>query len=224
MLLVRDLPQAQVQHHVDITNTHLPKDRHIHISLINGARKVVVTGPPQSLHGLNLSLRKVKAPTGLDQNRVPFTERKVRFTNRFLPISAPFYSPYLESVTGIILGDLSIPVFHTFTGQDLRDGSADEPIISELVNMITQQPVQRETAPVFPRATNILDLGPGGISGLGVLTHRNKDVTGVRIIIAGAFEGTNNEVGYKPEQFDRDSEHAVKYSVNWLKEHGPKLV
>jgi len=235
MLSVRDLPQAQVQHHVDITNTHLPEDRHIHISLINGARNVVVTGPPQSLYGLNLSLRKVKAPTGLDQNRVPFTERKVRFTNRFLPISAPFHSPYLESATGIILEDLkeigaftrrdlAIPVFHTSTGQDLRDGPGDESIISELVNMITQQPVHWETATVFPRATHILDFGPGGISGLGVLTHRNKDGTGVRIIIAGAFEGTNNEVGYRPELFDRDSEHAVKYAVNWLKEHGPKLV
>ncbi|PUU81782.1 fatty acid synthase beta subunit dehydratase [Tuber borchii] len=235
MLSVRDLPQAQVQHHVDITNTHLPKDRHIHISLINGARNVVVTGPPQSLYGLNLSLRKVKAPTGLDQNRVPFTGRKVRFTNRFLPISAPFHSPYLESATGIILEDLkeieaftrqdlAIPVFHTSTGQDLRDGSGDESIISELVNMITQQPVHWEAATVFPGATHILDFGPGGISGLGVLTHRNKDGTGIRIIIAGAFEGTNNEVGYKPELFDRDSEHAVKYAVNWLKEHGPKLV
>jgi len=235
MLSVRDLPQAQVQHHVDITNTHLPKDRYIHISLINGARNVVVTGPPQSLYGLNLSLRKVKAPTGLDQNRVPFTERKVRFVNRFLPISAPFHSPYLESATGIILEDLkeigaftrqdlAIPVFHTSTGKDLRDGSGDESIISELVNMITQQPVHWEAATVFPGATHILDFGPGGISGLGVLTHRNNDGTGVRIILAGAFEGTNNEVGYKPELFDRDSEHAVKYAVNWLKEHGPKLV
>jgi fatty acid synthase subunit beta len=90
--------------------------------------------------------------------------------------------------------------------------------------MITQQAVHWEAATVFPKATHILDFGPGGISGLGVLTHRNKDGTGVRIIIAGAFEGTNNEVGYKPELFDRDDEHAVKYAVNWLEQHGPKLV
>lgn len=235
MLSVRDLSQAQVQHHVDITNTHLPEDRHIHISLINGARNVVVTGPPQSLYGLNLSLRKVKAPTGLDQNRVPFTERKVRFTNRFLPISAPFHSPYLESATAIILHDLegirtftrdalAIPVYHTSTGEDLRHGSGHPSVIAELVSMITEQAVHWEAATVFPKATHILDFGPGGVSGLGVLTHRNKDGTGVRIIIAGAFEGTNNEVGYKPELFDRDDEHAVKYAVNWLEQHGPKLV
>jgi len=107
MLLVRSLPQPQVQHHPDITDTHLPKHRRIRISLINGARNVVVTGPPpQSLYGLNLSLRKVKSPTGLDQNHVPFSERKVRFTILFLLISARFHSPYLESAAGVILEDL----------------------------------------------------------------------------------------------------------------------
>ena len=38
------------------------------------------------------------------------------------------------------------------------------------------------------------------------------------------MDGTNAEVGYKPEIFDRDAEHAVKYAVDWVKEHGPKLV
>lgn len=39
------------------------------------------------------------------------------------------------------------------------------------------------------------------------------------MIIAGAFKGTNNDVRYKPELLDRDSKHAVKYAVNWLKGH-----
>ena len=46
----------------------------------------------------------------------------------------------------------------------------------------------------------------------------------MRVILAGAIEGANTEVGYKPELFDRDEEHAVKYAVDWVKEHGPKLV
>ncbi|KAL7270274.1 beta subunit of fatty acid synthetase [Rhizina undulata] len=235
MLSIRDLTLAQVQKHVEATNTHLPAERHIHISLVNGARNVVVTGPPQSLYGLNLSLRKVKAPTGLDQNRVPFTERKVRFANRFLPISAPFHSPYLETAAPIIEEDLKgittftraaldIPVYDTNTGEDLRTSGESASIVSELVRMVTNLPVHWEKATAFTNATHILDFGPGGVSGVGVLTHRNKDGTGVRIILAGAFEGTNAEVGYKPELFDRDEEHAVKYAVNWLKQHGPKLV
>ncbi|KAJ5736629.1 uncharacterized protein N7483_001754 [Penicillium malachiteum] len=233
MLSIRDLSRAAVQEHIDATNQHLPEDRHIAISLVNSARNFVVTGPPISLYGLNLRLRKVKAPTGLDQNRVPFTQRKVRFVNRFLPITAPFHSQYLTSAYDRILEDLEdvvdipakslvIPVFHTKTGEDLRL-LGDESAVPSLVRMITHDAVNWEQATVFPRATHIVDFGPGGISGLGVLTNRNKDGTGVRVILAGEMDGTNAEVGYKPELFDRD-EHSVKYAVDWVKEHGPRLV
>ena len=233
MLSIRDLSRTQVQENIDATNEHLPSERHIAISLVNSARNFVVTGPPISLYGLNLRLRKVKAPTGLDQNRIPFTERKVRFVNRFLPITAPFHSPLLtsayqqiqEDVKDIKISgkDMHIAVYDTNTGKDLRQqGKAD--VVASLVRMITQDPVNWEKATVFPGATHILDFGPGGISGLGVLTNRNKDGTGVRVILAGAMDGSNSEVGYKPEIFDRDEEHAVKYAVNWIKEHGPRLV
>ncbi|KAJ5335449.1 Acyl transferase/acyl hydrolase/lysophospholipase [Penicillium brevicompactum] len=232
MLSIRDLSLAAVQEHIDATNQHLPEDRHISISLVNSARNFVVTGPPISLYGLNLRLRKVKAATGLDQNRVPFTQRKIRFVNRFLPITAPFHSQYLSSAYDRILEDLEdvvdisakelvIPVFHTKTGEDLRQ-LGDKSIVPSLIRMITHDAVNWEQATVFPRATHILDFGPGGISGLGVLTNRNKDGTGVRVILAGEMDGTNAEVGYKPELFDRD-EHSVKFAVDWVKEHGPRL-
>lgn len=232
MLSIRDLPQVQVQKYIDITNEHLPKNRHIGISLINSARNFVVTGPPMSLYGLNLQLRKVKAPTGLDQTRIAFTERKVRFVNRFLPITAPFHSPYLADAIehleqdlkeiSIAPQELGIPVYDTCSGEDMRKESTSN-IVPSLVRMICKDPVNWEQATVMPNATHILDFGPGGISGLGVLTNRNKDGTGVRVILAGTMDGTNAEVGYKPEIFDRDQEHAVKYAVDWVREHGPKL-
>jgi len=233
MLSVRDLSRAALQEHINTTNHHLPKDRHIAISLINSARNFVITGPPISLYGLNLRLRKVKAPTGLDQTRIPFTERKVRFVNRFLPITSPFHSTYLTEATKHIeedlkdirltVKDLSIPVFNTATGLDIRH-EGEENVVPVLVRMITQDPVHWEKATAFPKATHIIDFGPGGISGLGVLTSRIKDGTGVRIILAGAIDGTNADVGYKTELFDRDEQHAIKYAVDWVKEHGPKLV
>ena len=233
MLSVRDLSRASLQEHIDTTNHHLPEDRHISISLVNSARNFVVTGPPISLYGLNLRLRKVKAPTGLDQTRIPFTERKIRFVNRFLPITAPFHSPYLvealkqceEDLRSIKIpgNTLGIAVYNTHSGKDLRDdGNAD--VVPSLIRMITQDTVNWETATVFTKATHIIDFGPGGISGLGALTNRNKDGTGVRVILAGAMDGTSSEIGYKPELFDRDEEHAVRYAVDWVKEHGPKLV
>jgi fatty acid synthase subunit beta len=232
MLSIRDLPRDAVQEHIDATNQHLPTDRHIAISLVNSARNFVVTGPPISLYGLNLRLRKVKAPTGLDQNRVPYTQRKTRFVNRFLPITAPFHSPYLAAAYNQILEDvdgieipaksLVIPVYDTQSGQDLRS-IGDKNVVPELVRMITRDAVNWEQATLFPKATHIIDFGPGGISGLGVLTNRNKDGTGVRVILGGAIDGTNAEIGYKPELFDRD-EHAVKFAVDWVRQHGPRLV
>lgn len=233
MLSIRDLPQAEVQKHIDQTNQYLPEDQHISISLINSPRNLVVTGPPSSLYGLNSQLRKVKAATGIDQTRIPHTERKVRFVNRFLPITAPFHSKYVAKASDIIaedLKDISIsaqslgfPVYDTNTGEDLRK-SVKGNVVPALVRMITSDPVNWEKATIFPEATHILDFGPGGISGLGILTSRNKEGTGVRVILAGTVAGTVTEVGYKSELFDRDEEHAVKYAVDWVKEYGPKLV
>jgi len=183
MLSIRDLSRAQVQQHIDATNQYLPEDRHIAISLINSARNLVVTGPPISLYGLNLQLRKVKAPTGLDQTRIPFTDRKVRFVNRFLPITSPFHSNYLANATLHIKEDLKhieipskalgIPVYDTHTGKDIRE-SVKGNIVPILVRLITHDPVNWEKATVFPKATHVLDFGPGGVSGLGVLTSRNR--------------------------------------------------
>ena len=132
-------------------------------------------------------------------------------------------SSFDVQMTKIPSSDLGIPLYDTNTGKDISKESTDN-IVPQLVRMITQDSVNWETATVFPRATHVLDFGPGGISGLGVLTNRNKDGTGVRVILAGTMDGTNAEVGYKPEIFDRDAEHAVKYAVDWVKEHGPRLV
>ncbi|KAK9446830.1 acyl transferase domain-containing protein [Limtongia smithiae] len=234
MLSVRDLVKSQVQKYVDQTNSHLAPEKHVSISLENGARNFVVTGPPQSLYGLNLSLRKVRAPAGLEQNRVPFSQRKLRFSNKFLPITAPFHSPYVHEARSVILEDvkgiefsreeLGIPVFDTYDGHDLREArDGDGSVVERLITLITSLPVLWESATTFPKATHIIDFGPGGSSGLGVLTHRNKEGTGVRVILGGAFEGPPSELGYKPELFDRE-DAAVKFAADWKREFAPKLV
>lgn len=234
MLSVRDLSRKQLQDFVDQTNRHLPKEKHIVISLINGARNMVVTGPPQSLYGLNLTLRKAKAPTGLNQGRVPHSQRKLRFSHRFLPITAPFHSPLLESATNVILDDLKkmkveflgselqLPVYDTYDGSDFRT-RGKESLLPRIIELITHLPVNWEVATQFT-STHILDFGPGGISGLGNLTHRNKEGTGVRIILAGVLDGAaSDEFGYKQEIFDRE-DTAVRFSIDWVKEFSPKLV
>jgi len=232
MLSIRDLPLSVVNKYVEKTNSHLPDDRKIAVCLVNGPRGVVVVGAPGSLHGLNLSLRKLKAPQGLEQGRVPHSERKLRFTNRFLTISCPFHSKYLESVAPTIIADLeglkitpeelAFPVFSTDTGKNLQELPAGTNIVPLLVDMITHLPVHWELATQFKGATHIIDFGPGGVSGLGSVTHRNKDGTGVRVIIAGSLEAGGG-IGGQGEVFER-GEGGVRYNVDWVEQYRPRLV
>ncbi|KAL7663845.1 Fatty acid synthase subunit beta [[Candida] zeylanoides] len=236
MLSVRDLSIEEVQAFIDQTNKHLPSDKHIDISLINGARNLVVSGPPESLYGLNLTLRNNKAPSGLDQSRIPHSQRKLKFSNRFLPIFSPFHSHLLTSATDLILEDLQndkslewdasdikIPVYDTFDGSNLQNYTK-ESIAARVTKCITQLPVHWEKATDF-ESTHLLDFGPGGVSGLGVLTHRNKDGTGSRIIVAGALDNQapDDEYGFKQEIFNQDLA-SIKWAANWLEEFKPQLV
>ncbi len=88
----------------------------------------MVTGPARALYGPVTSLRKVRAPSGLDQSKIPFSQRKPVFSVRFLVGNLPYHSHYLEGATGRLfqedLGgeewtvkDLAIPVYHTETGE-----------------------------------------------------------------------------------------------------------
>ncbi|KAF7722190.1 3-oxoacyl-[acyl-carrier-protein] synthase [Apophysomyces ossiformis] len=232
MLAITGLRESQVLKHLEATNAHLADDRQIEITLHNGPRSFVCTGPPQSLYGLNLSLRKLKAETGLEQSRVPFSQRKIKFSSRFLPITAPFHSQYLKSVTRSLTEDIEkhglkfeardlvIPVFATDSGSDLRS-SAD--LTLALVSLICERPVYWEKAIALKDLTHIIDFGPGATSGIGGLTHRNKEGTGVQIVLAGALEGNNRDLSYKADLFDADL-RAVTYSQDWAKVFQPKLV
>ncbi|CUM64807.1 uncharacterized protein PRCAT00002420001 [Priceomyces carsonii] len=236
MLSIRDLSIQEVERFIGETNKHLPKEKHIGISLVNGARNLVLSGPPESLYGFNLSLRSHKAPAGLDQARVPYSERKLKFSNRFLPIFAPFHSHLLIPATDVIIKDLindgiqfkvqdiKIPIYDTFTGENYQNlDESDNIVISRIVECITRLPVNWEKATSFP-STHLLDFGPGGSSGLGVLTHRNKDGTGTRIIVAGALDINNDdEYGFKQEIFNRKP-NSVKWAPNWLEEYKAKLI
>lgn len=59
---------------------------------------------------------------------------------------------------------------------------------------------------------------------MGVLTHRNKEGTGSRIILAGAIDvAVDDEYGFKQEIFNRQA-NSIKWAPNWLDEYKPQLV
>ncbi|KAJ3195403.1 3-oxoacyl-[acyl-carrier-protein] synthase [Irineochytrium annulatum] len=233
MLLVTGLRHSEVKEHADATNSHLPEDRRVHLSLINGPRACILTGYPQSLYGLNVALRKLKAAAGQDQSRIPHSQRKVRFTSRFLPVAVPFHCEYLKDVPAAVAKDvqlhglefevakLSIPVYHTNTGEDLRQLPKGA-LTASLVEQICVQPVNWELA-TKAEATHILDFGPGGASGIGGLTHRNKEGTGVQVIAASSLDNNLGELLDKSYLFDQDR-NSVKFAVNWAEKYRPKLI
>ena len=126
MLSITGLNLHEVESHITTTNAHLPSNSHLHVSLHNGPRAFVVTGPARALHGLVNSLRKVRAPSGLDQSKIPFSQRKPVFSVRFLVVGVPYHSEYLNGTTDQLLEDLEeelwqprdlkIPVFNTEDG------------------------------------------------------------------------------------------------------------
>lgn len=231
MLSIRDLPQRQIMKFIDMTNTYLPTTERVEIALINNAQNFVITGPPLSLHGLNVRLRQIKATPDVDQSRVPFSKRKLTFANSFLPITAPFHSTYLSSATPVILNDvkdleilgesLRISVYHPSTGEDLSRFQGN--IVPELVRMVTEEIVDWPAATQFTAATHIIDFGPGGVSGIGMLTNRNKEGRGVRVILADRLDGVHSTVGYKSELFTRQKSK-MRYGSNWAKDYAPRLI
>ena len=127
MLSVTGLLLKDLQPHIDETNKFLSENLKLYVSLFNGAKTFVITGPAKSLWGLVTNLRKVRAPSGLDQSKVPFSQRKAVFSLRFLPVGVPFHSDYLKGNTEKVLNDLgeelwdakelAIPVYNTENGK-----------------------------------------------------------------------------------------------------------
>ncbi|KAJ7158521.1 fatty acid synthase [Mycena filopes] len=226
MLSVTGLKLAELEVHIKKTNTHLAPNSQLSVSLHNGPRAFVVTGPARSLYGLVTHLRKVRAPSGLDQSKTPFSQRKPVFSVRFLVVGVPYHSAYLGGATEKLIeedlggeelwqaADLTIPVFNTEDGADLRQLPTS--ITRSLCEQIFTRPIHWSAATAFPEsATHAVDFGPGGLSGIGPLTAKNLDGRGVRVIVVGDRAKGDAEL--------YDSQN-VKYEEWWSKKFAPGLV
>ncbi|KAG8997734.1 3-oxoacyl-[acyl-carrier-protein] synthase [Tulasnella sp. JGI-2019a] len=226
MLNVAGLALPVLQEEIKKTNKYLPENSQLIISLYNGPKVHVVTGPARALYGLVTALRKVRAPPGTDQAKIPFSQRKSVFSMRFLTVNVPYHSIYLKEATarlceqdlkGIELWsskELKIPVYHTESGEDMRDLTTS--VTRSLCDQIFTSPIHWVKATDFPEtATHAIDFGPGGPSGIGGLTARNLEGRGVRVLVIGEKGKAGSEV-YNSAK--------VKYETWWTKSFSPKLV
>ncbi|KAH7884386.1 hypothetical protein F5I97DRAFT_1968464 [Phlebopus sp. FC_14] len=226
MLSINGLALSALSPHIEATNKFLPANSQLSVSLYNGPRNFVVTGPPRALYGLVTNLRKIRAPSGHDQSKVPYSQRKPSFGVRFLVVNAPYHSSYLASATDKLCNEdlhgeelwsaseLVIPVFNTEDGSDMR--KVPTSITRSLCDQIFTSPIHWDLATGFPEsATHVIDFGPGGLNGIGPLTARNLDGRGVRVIILG------DKGRGEAELFDAED---VQYEAWWSKKYAPKLV
>jgi fatty acid synthase subunit alpha len=128
MLAVSGLARSTLDSHIAKTNAHLPENAQLFIGLHNGAKNAVVVGPARSLYGLVTALQKIRAPAGVDQSKIPFSQRKIVFSMRFFVVNVPYHSDYLQGATDKVFEidlegkelwtpeELAVPVFHTQDG------------------------------------------------------------------------------------------------------------
>ncbi|WVQ81978.1 hypothetical protein IAT38_004105 [Cryptococcus sp. DSM 104549] len=224
MLSVSGLGLKALEAHIKKVNAHLPANSQIGVSLHNGPTNFVATGPAKALYGLATALRKVMAPAGLDQSKVPFSKRKAVFSMRFLPVNVPYHSQYLAGTTEKVQKDvgeelwsveeLSMPIYHTEDGSDLRKVASS--LTASLSDQILVKPIHWVKAVDFPKsATHAVDFGPGGNSGIGPLTGRAIEGRGVRVVVVG-------EKGKAAAEFYDATK--VRREPVWASEWSPKLV
>lgn len=170
MLSVRGVNLPMVQKYIQETNRNLAMDQQIHVALKNNISNFVVAGPPRSLVGFREDLLAISAADELDQSRVPYLQRKPVISCSFLPISAPFHSPYLlkaalkvmDHIQGLewLISSSPVPVISTSTGKECHASSSKD-LMSELVRMVMVEPVDWLQACLKRSASHILDFGPG---------------------------------------------------------------
>lgn len=235
MLNFLKLSPETVEKYIKKVNAALPESRRVHVSLVNSPRAVVVSGHPEGLHRLLQAVRKDAAKPGEDQGRVPHSKRKLEFTAQYFPVSAEFHSPYMSRVPAMLRDDmrrigvdfkaedLAIPVYNTYHGEDLRKS---EDLLTDLILQQSVLPVHWERATAEAHGdkgiSHVLDFGPGESVGIGAITARNKEGTGVQVVLAGALQGDRG-LGDKSSLFDADPK-SVRFAPHWERDFGPKLV
>ncbi len=228
MLSVSGLEQNILEKHIQKTNSHLPESQAVSISLFNGPRSFIVTGYPKALVGLVGSLRAIRADTGADQGKVPFSKRKAVFRMNFLPVGVPYHSSYLTGATDKMLqedyagrttvwdaSELKVAVKNTEDGSDLASYRSED-ILKSIADQIFVKHIYWAKASDLPKtATHLIDFGTGGLSGIGGLSGRILEGRGVRIVIPSGTHARSTELY---------SATKVEFEERWEDVWSPRLV
>ncbi|KAJ2109285.1 fatty acid synthase alpha subunit Lsd1, partial [Coemansia sp. S142-1] len=204
------------------------------LAVANAVDQFIVASGLSSAVKFVAFLRNESADQDQDQSRIPFPKRKLVIVAQYTTISAPFHCPLLEPAADeahamavekewvLHASDMQISVRASDDGHDIR---SETNLTQYLFSAICVLPVDWPQTTQYPGVTHIVDFGPGGLSGFGLLAYKNIEGMGVPVICAGALVSRSSKsyLGSKADLYQTELA-SVTTVPNWLTEFGPKLV
>ncbi|KAJ2472202.1 fatty acid synthase alpha subunit Lsd1 [Coemansia sp. RSA 2322] len=234
MVSVLKLSRAQIAEAISKHNAQQKTDKAmVHLSLTNGAKMFVVSGATESIKGFVRALYKEHDTGGADQTRVRHSQRKSGVSTKYLSINAPYHCPLLgHAVEGacryasskgweLDSRDMRRAVRAGDDGHDIRGvGNLSQYLLQSMCVL----PVDWCKATGMDGVTHIVDFGPGGLSGFGVLTQRIVDGRGVPVICVGALSRQRSSgLGTKADMY-KSKARELTAAANWEKQFRPGVV
>ncbi|KAJ2864638.1 fatty acid synthase alpha subunit Lsd1 [Coemansia aciculifera] len=207
---------------------------HAFLAVANTVNHFIVASEISSAAKLVEFLRSESADPDQDQSRIPYPLRKPVIIAQYTTITAPYHCPLLEPAAdeacamsvekGWVFhaSDMQIPVRASDDGHDIR---TESDLTRYLFSAICVLLVDWPQATQCPGVTHIVDFGPGGLSGFGLIAYKNIEGMGIPVVCAGALVSRSSKpyLGSKADLYKTDLA-SVTTVLNWLAEFGPKLV
>ncbi|KAJ2057394.1 fatty acid synthase alpha subunit Lsd1 [Coemansia sp. S146] len=209
-------------------------DEYVYLAVTNSYDRFLVASQAKSAVGLAEFLCNESADPDEDQSRIPFPLRKPVVAVQYTTISVPYHCVLLESAADMAhavavekewvlhSGDMQIAVRAGDDGHDIR---TETDLTRYLIDSICVLPVDWPQATQFPGVTHIVDFGPGGLSGFGMIAYKNIEGMGVPVICTGVLVSHSSK-SYLGSKADLHKINLADIAAvpNWLAEFGPKLV
>ncbi|RAK97276.1 fatty acid synthase beta subunit [Aspergillus ibericus CBS 121593] len=234
MLTVRGVTREHLDSILAHLNRTLPAAEQVQIALINSRDQFVVAGPVASLVHVSSYLSTVTSPDK-DPSRIPFSRRKPSIHYGFLPISTPFHTRYLDEAARILrrrfserriaARELKIPVYHTLTGQDLRQagGNILHAVLDAIAREICDWPLALSGQYISgtskaPSHIIVFDRG-----GLGAMVKKIQEGKGIRIIQGADLDSRDPEIGTMRDLFSPRLLDSSTRLQSWAQQFQPRL-
>ncbi|KAJ2383485.1 fatty acid synthase alpha subunit Lsd1, partial [Coemansia sp. RSA 2611] len=234
MVSVQGITKPVLERFIARFNIHQSSaTEYAYLAVVNTVDQFIAACKTSSSANFVAFLQSQSATPDKDQSRIPYPKRKPVIYVQYTTISAPSNCTLLEAAAeeaytvavkkGWVFRseDMQIAVRASDDGHDIR---TESDLTQYLFSAICVLPVDWPQATRHPGVTHIVDFGPGGLSGFGLLAYKNIEGMGVPVICAGALVSRSSKpyLGSKADLFKADLAD-VTTAPNWLAEFGPKL-